>query len=49
MNMATDNLCHPILLAKNQCCKVIYCEEFDVSAFDDFYYHRAIAYTCCEN
>ena len=34
MNMATDNLCHRILLAKNQGCKVIYCEECDVTELE---------------
>ena len=34
MNMVTDNLCHRILLAKNQSCKVIYCEECDVTELE---------------
>ena len=32
--MATDNLCHRILLAKNQGCKIIYCEECDVTELE---------------
>lgn len=34
MSMATDNLCHRILLAKNQGCKIIYCEECDVTELE---------------
>ncbi len=32
--MTTDNLCHRILLAKNQGCKVVYCEECDVTELE---------------
>lgn len=32
--MSVENLCHRILLAKNQGCKVVYCEECDVTELE---------------